>query len=253
MSAAGGNVALATKYLDGSIQGLNIAVASNTTLTVSAGSAIDSTNQSNMILPLAITINAAVNGLNGLDSGVFQASKTYGIYEIGSSMGAEPTGGIMSLSMTAPLLPVGKKYDVFKLIGLAFSDGSTHFLNVRQVGNSNLRQYYFDSNIAVLAAGTATSLTAIDLSAAVPVIDALPVYIEVEYTPATANDKVSFAPGGSTATLLPHINGSVAAKINSGQLKVLSKLVSSLPTILYINSAAAGSTNVWVTGFEHFV
>ncbi len=105
----------------------------------------------------------------------------------------------------------------------------------------------------MLAAGTATTLTNISLAAAVPPIAGLPVRIDAEVTPATAGDKVSFAPAGSTATLLAHLTGSVAAIKNSGQFLIPSGLVTSAATIQYINSAASGSTNVWVNGFNYSV
>jgi hypothetical protein len=133
------------------------------------------------------------------------------------------------------------------------TDGSVHFLKCYISGNNNYRYHFWDANIAVLTSGTATSLTAISLASAIPPVDLTPVQIEADFTPATANDTVSFAPFGSTATLLPHLAGSVAAKINSGQFKIISKLDTATPKILYINSAASGDADVWVSGFEYFI
>ena len=107
--------------------------------------------------------------------------------------------------------------------------------------------------MSVLSGGTSTSLAAIDLQTAVPLIAGTPVYITGEYTPATANDNVKFATYGSTATVLPVLYGSVAAKINSAQFKIVSALHSGNPAILYINSASSGATTVLVNGFDFYL
>lgn len=233
------------------VNNLQMAWGSNTTLTVAVGQCRDSTNVFDMVLGSSVTINTAVVGANGIDTGTIGASKTYFVHLISDSRQVKSTAAMVSLSSTAPTLPSG--YDTFRVIGIWLTDGSSHFIKGYVAGNGSLRQHYHDANISVLASGTATALTAIDLSAAVPAVDNTPVYIQADYTPATAGDSVSFATTGSTATLLPHVTGSVAAKANSGQIKVLSKLASSLPKIQYINSAASGSTNTWVCGFEYFI
>lgn len=224
---------------------------SNSTLTVASGQARDSSNVFDITLASGVTINAAVVGANGIDTGSLAASSTYYVHLIYDNTLVKPVAALLSLSSTAPTLPAG--YGFFRVIGIWLTDGSSHLIKGYQAGNGNVRQHYYDANISVVSAGTATSLTAVDLSAAVPALDNTPVYIQADYTPATAGDSVSFATSGSSATILPHITGSVAAKANTGQLKILSKLASSLPKIQYINSAASGSTNAWVCGFEYFI
>lgn len=232
---------------------LQVAWGSNTTLTMAAGQKRNSTNVADMILSSGVTCNAAVNGANGLDTGTFAASTWYYLHFIFNSTAPATTGAsLLSLSATAPTLPSG--YDTFALQAVWLTDGSTHFIKGYVAGNGSTRQHYWDANIATaITAGTATTLTAVDLSVGVPPIENTPVYLQVDYTPATANDTVSIATAGSTATVLPHVTGSVAAKVNTGQLKVISKLASSVAKVQYINSAAAGSTAIWVSGFEYFV
>ncbi len=231
-----------------SLQVSNNAVAPNTKLDLAAGQCRDSANVIDIVLSSGVTINAAVNGINGLDTGTFAASSWYYVHVIADSSNKKPVGGLLSLSKTAPTLPFG--YDSFRLLDAARADGSVHFLPFYNVGNGSSRKKYWDASIQVLNDGTASTLTAIDLSTAVPPIENTPVIINVEFTPATADDKVSFAPAGSTATVLPNISGVVAAKKQTGQLQVLSKLASSVAKILYINSAASGNTDVFVYGFE---
>lgn len=237
------------KLGDGYVNGMQVAWASTTTLTIAAGSCLDSTKQSNLNFSSAVTVNAAVVGANGIESGALANSTWYYIHAIWNSLDPENyQAGLISVSATAPDLPAG--YDSFRLLDYQQTDGSALFLKNYNMGNSNLRKKFWDSSIAVLTSGTATSLTAISLASAIPPVNLLPVMLNVDFTPATANDTVSFAPFGSTATVLPHIAGSVAAKINSGQVMVMSKLDSTTPKILYINSAASGDADVWVAGFE---
>ena len=233
------------------INNMEVSRASATTLSVAAGQCRDSNNAIDLILSAAVTIDGAVNGYNGLDVGSFALNKWYYVHIIGDSTKTNPTGALISLSKTAPTLPFG--YDSFRHIFQWRTNGSTEFIIGNSAGNGNYRQHYWDTNIAVLSNGTATSLTAIDLDGAVPPIENTPVILAVAFTPATANDKVSFAPAGSTATVLQSLSGVVAAKIQTGQLKVLSKIASSTARILYINSAASGDSDVWVSGYDCYI
>lgn len=225
--------------------------ASTTTYSLAAGACLDSLGVNDIVLSTGVTINGAVLGANGLDIGALANSTWYYVYAIGSSFNSSLSAGLISVSASSPTLPSG--YDIFRLVGITLTDGSAHFLKSYCSGNGKYRYHMWDANISVLSGGTSASLAAIDVSTAVPPINLTPVQIEVNFTPATANDTASFAPFGSTATLLPNIAGSVAAKVNSGQLKIISKLDTATPKILYINSAASGSTSVWVSGFEYFI
>lgn len=224
---------------------------SNTTLTVSSGQIRDNTNAYDIIFSETMTLNAATTGANGLDTGALANSTWYYLFASADTTKNETPALLLSTSRTAPYLP--GNYDVFTLIGMARTDGSANFLKFYTAGSGMEREYFWDASIAVLTSGTATSLTAISLTGAVPPIDKTPVKIDVDFTPATANDTVSFAPFGSTATLLPHVTGSVAAKITSGELSVLSKVDSGAAKILYINSAASGDADVWVSGFKFYI
>lgn len=239
------------------INNLQIAYATATTLTMAAGQAKDSSNTFDMFLNTGVTINAAVNGLNGLDTGVLGNNKTYYIYLIADAAGYNVTGALMSLSATAPQLPNGANssgYSLIRLVGTWLTDGSANLLKGYYTGNGNLRSFYYDAPVSVLAGGTAQTLTAIDLVNAVPAIDNTPVVIDGSYTPATAADYVGFAPFGSTAdkAVLPAISGSVAAVAQKAQLKVISKL-NTTAKILYINSAASGSTTVLVYSYDLYI
>jgi hypothetical protein len=232
------------------INNMQVTVASNTTLGVAAGQCRDSNNVIDIVLDEAVVINAAVNGINGLDTGTFAASTWYYVHVIADSSANKPVGCILSLSRTAPTLPFG--YDSFRWIGVERADGSVHFLARYVAGNSNYRNHVWDANISALSSGAASTLTAISLTASVPPIDNLPVTLQVGFTPAIAGQYVGFAPFGSTATALAQISSVVVALTQRGQLRIMSKL-DTVTKILYINSAGSCTTDVSVDGFEYFL
>ena len=71
--------------LDYYINGLGISNDATTPLTVldvAPGSCLDSTGTYQLNSNSSITINAAVNGLNGLDTGTFAQAKVYAVYVV---------------------------------------------------------------------------------------------------------------------------------------------------------------------------
>jgi hypothetical protein len=227
---------------------------STTTVGIGAGQALDSLGNNNLVLSSSVIINSAAVGANGIDTGTFAASSTYAIYVIGSSLllSNAPTAGLISLSATAPTLP--PNYDIFILVGWAFSDASVHFINFYQTGNRGVRTFYYDAGIEVITAGTQTgSFLAVSLADVVPAIDNTPVYLSASFTPATAGDYVTFRPTGSSATQANILSGVVAAKAQVASICCLSKLASSVPKIDYQNSAASGATTAYVLGFDFYV
>lgn len=246
----------------GYVSGLGITWLSNTTMRVEIGSCSDSTNTNDIALTTQYTLNAAVNGLNGLDTGTFAASKVYAVFVIGDQAGNNAPGVLMSLSATAPLMPKGtfsSNYNMFRRIGWVISDGSTHFYPLAQAGAGNYRQYSYDTGPAVLTGGTqATTFAAITLTAVVPPVGNYPVFTaQISFTPATAADYVCFRTTGSTATAsataLESISGVVAAKAQTGQLRMFAGINAGVVSIDYVNSAASGATTVAITGFEDYL
>lgn len=240
------------------INNLQLAWGSATTLTVAAGQAKDSTNTFDMFLNTGVTINAAVNGLNGLDTGALGNNKTYYGYLIADAAGYNVTGALMSLSATAPQLPAGafpSGYSLIRMLGTWLTDGSANLLKGYYAGNGNFRTFFYDAAVSVLSGGTATSLTAVDLTNAVPLIDNTPIVLNASYTPNAAGDYVAFAPGGSSAanTALPPLSGVVASQPQKGQIRVLSKIASSKPEVLYINSASSGSASASVYSYDLYL
>lgn len=221
----------------------NNATTPNTKLDVAFGKVRDSQNIADIAIEDASTLDFSVRGAGGLDTGSIGASKWYYIYAIASSENLEQPALMASLSATTPLLPAG--YDVFGLIAVWPTDASSHLILGYMAGTGKSRQFFYSDMVKVLNDGTSASLAPIDLSSAVPAIQNTPVWLAIEFTAATANDTISIFPGDSSATVGP--------KLQTGQLRVLSRLASGVAKIKYINSAASCNADIWVSGFEYFV
>lgn len=190
------------------IDGLGISPGATTLLlTVGTGAARDSTNQDDIIVSTALTINGAANGANGLDTGALAANTFYYVYVIGSSLSANPEididkqvstlangsiilngtvvaegqvtqptwtvqnnpqpAGLISLSATDPVLPAG--YDMFRRIGSVLTSAGSVFLPFYQeAGVNGYRRVWYDTPVDILAAAAAAAFTTQSLAAAVP-------------------------------------------------------------------------------------
>jgi len=202
-------------------------------------------------------LNAAINGLNGLDTGTFAASKVYAIHAIADSAGYNPSGFLMSLSATAPVMPSGNYssgYSEFRRIGWAVSDGSTHFRGLIPYGEGNGVIYTFDEGVIALNAGTSATQAAIDLSTMVPAVDGIEISLQAILNPAAASRTAKVCPSTSTiANTRFTLTGQVASVLVTQNLSLPARIVSSLPKIDYIMSNADSSLTLYVNGFVDFV
>lgn len=201
------------------INGLLLAYASTTTMTVTAGLCRNSTNVNDISvgLPLnvaatqtgvepvaagtgTVTINTAVNGVGGLDVGTIAVSTFYAVYAIGDSYGINPGSALISASLTAPTLPSG--YDMFFRIGYIKTDGSALILPFRQDGCGLDRWMWYDAPIATgVTAGSSSSYASVDCSASLPANTPTMVRFYCVFSPTGTNDKLVLVPGTSTSTL----------------------------------------------------
>lgn len=226
----------------------NDATTPNTKLDVAIGTCLDSTATYQLNLAAPVVINAATNGLNGLDTGTFAASKVYSVYLVGDPVSGQAAGAMISLSAT-PLLPFG--YSAFALIGYAVSDASTHFLKgYWTAGDSSRRNFFYDAPQATaITAGAATTYTAIDLSALVPAVDNLPVWIASAFTPGAASRTLKLQPTGATGDAIT-ITGQVTSVVVSSNSYLLAKIATAKPEISYIVSNAGDAAAINVAGYE---
>jgi len=227
------------------ISGLQISWVSNTTLSVAAGICSDSSNNFDINIESALTLNAAVNGVNGLDTGSFAASTMYNIFVIWQQKGFSVPAVIMSASAT-PIMPQG--YDLYRRIGVWSSDSSTHFILMRQYcsNEGSVRNYEYDAPISVLSGGTSSTYAAVSLANVVPAIQPVMVKFSAGCAPTAAGNTAVVRPSGSASTTYRVINGAVAATIQWVEITVPSLLISSVPKVDYV---VTGALTLLVAGF----
>jgi hypothetical protein len=224
------------------VNGLQLSWASNTTFTMAAGAASNSTDINDIELPALVTNTITSVGVNGVDIAAAVASSFYSVYIIGDSTKYQPTASLISLSATAPRLPFG--YDMYRRVGFILTDGSANIRQFWQYGNNSERTMYYDVGISELAAGAATTFTAIDLATSVPPVKCQVIF-DVAFTPDGATEVAEFLPFGSTATAGIVRFGTGVAGAQVGTVMVPSALDAGVPKVLY--KVAAGDTLTLLT------
>jgi hypothetical protein len=234
-----------------SVQNLQLAIASTTTITMAAGQARDSSNVNDIILSTGVTINAANNGINGLDTGSLGNATLYSIYVVGDSSGNSTPGAVISTSATSPLMPVG--YDMYRKIGYARTDGSAHFLAGYWSGSANERTFVYDVPIATaITAGASATYVAVTLATFVPSVQGTLANIEVNWTANAAADTLALQPYGGVGDTVKYIAGVAGATAHTLVREyVTSQLNAGAPTINYKVSAAAVAINV--AGYKYTI
>jgi hypothetical protein len=254
-------------YYINEMQIKNNATTPNTKFDIGAGICRDSTNTYDINLGnfngqnnsgtanSSTTVNAAVNGLNGLDTGSLGASKLYYVYVVADAVNGNATGVMCSLASVAsggPLLPFG--YNIFRLIGYMFTDGSSHFLLGYNSGNGNARRFTYDAYRATsVTAGTSATYAAIDLSALVPPVNQLPVRFEINWTANAAADVFNMQGANATGdqwTVIAPVAGATAHTVAFGD--VLAQLVTGAPKVNY-KVSAVGGVAINVASFNYYV
>lgn len=255
------------------INGFNIfndATTPNTLLDVKAGICRDSTNTYDMNLGnyngqvnpsstanVTTVINAAVNGLNGLDAGTFAASTFYYVYVVSDPVSGNSSGAMISTSVpaTGPLMPFG--YSAFRHVGSWATDSSVHFLLGYVSGNNNARIFTYDAPQATsITAGHATSYTAVDLSALVPLPIAnqnIPVNIAYDLLPGNAAGDVLKLQGAASTGDAVTITGQITTVHVTGNAIVQAQLASSKPEIKYLVTNASDTAVLKVAGYYYYI
>ena len=114
-SSSGGKVQGAFKNLQASATGTN----ANVSVTVDEISVENPSNDYQTLRNVNVAINSAANGANGLDIGALAASTWYSVWAIWNGTAA---AGLLSLSSTAPTMPIG--YTHKARVGWIRTDGT---------------------------------------------------------------------------------------------------------------------------------
>lgn len=259
------------------IYGLQAASVDTTHFTVGAGQARDSTNINDINLLSPVTVNSAVIGLNGIDSGTIAASTLYYIYAIGDSLSNDtslkaaavqpfppiqppitvtastggffqPGGAIISTSPVAPALPVG--FDMFRLIGTVLTDGAAHFLAFTSFTGSTIVSSSFTNGIGILAGGNATAFTAVPVTAQVPVGATSVRVIAALTSDAGGTRTASFRATGSGSTNGTVIMSSPASTVTTTTLTLPVSTIAGVVSFDYEVSNAAAALTLTLVGYS---
>ena len=152
------------KYIDG----LKLSWVNITTVQISAGSARDTNDVTNVVLGGTQNVDITASGINGLDTGSEAGSTWYSVWVVS---GATGTGGLLSTHATAPTLPAG--YNVAKRrVGWVYNHSDDAIQDFQMTGDGRDRTVWWNETgadyIKVLDDGNATSWTVVDCSARVP-------------------------------------------------------------------------------------
>jgi len=154
---SGGTITGSATFPVGFIDGLGLVQNSTTKVDIVAGSCRDSGNTANMALALAATVDLdAATGFGAIDALPAKAADTfYFIWLVSDSAGVNPSGGIASLSATAPTMPAG--YDLKRLQGAILTDAGKLILPFRMTGEGRNRRFDYESQILIVS-DTATTV-----------------------------------------------------------------------------------------------
>ncbi len=227
-SGGGGTSSLPTKFWQG-YQHSNNVTTPNTKIDISAGSARNSTDTTDVV-NTAGTIDLSANGaVNRLDGGTLAANTQYYTFAIAQPGGASP-GFLASLSPTAPGLPA--TYTVFRRIGsFRTASGAATVLPFHHVND----HWYYDTAIrdANMSATLGTSFTNVTMSVpAVQGVEAMfamtffhasliiTVNVMPGFLPSTASAGFAYnisSTGGGTFNLKTQVDSSARIQVKSNQ------------------------------------
>lgn len=144
-------------------ENLKITRPGTATITITADALLlfDSDGNAKRFAAFNKTADIAVAGANGLDTGAEASNTWYHAWAIGKTDGT--AASLLSLSDTGPTMPAGYTYKGY--VGAVRNDGSSQFLDFHQRGNYVAID---GTHLNALNAGTATTYTAVSLSALVP-------------------------------------------------------------------------------------
>lgn len=232
---------------------LSIKVASNTTATLAADYIVVTNGTAFQTLAFNTTINMAVNGAAGLDTGTIAAATWYAVWAI-----AKPDGtasSIASTSATAPTLPSGYTYKA-RVGWLRTASGSAQLMGTWQLGRR--AQYIVGlaqtSALPQPVSGSNGAPTAVSLVNYVPTATAASVIGSIAAPGAGgAGETVYIAPNASYGTQTSSSNPPPVFFVGpnsgtTGSASIPFNMMLEATTIYYTSNTATG--RVIVSGWE---
>ncbi len=251
------------------INGMRLTFVTATTFTVGAGQSRDSTNTMDILMgakmvqssgaggtnslsdSAAVTVSTAVSGAGGLDVGTLTTSTLYYVHAIGDSRGFNAGSALISLSLTAPSLPLG--YDSFRRVGAltTYTDTTTKIRPFFQTGAGLIKTMWYDSltldsthiGIAIPSSATAASQTLATIGVLTTIVPqvALEVMIYGSLVANAAGDSLLLTPKGFTGPATgfrTNASGTVVGEV----MRVPANFNAGSPNIVEIDYATSSAT-----------
>ena len=235
----------------GYVNGLTADWLSNTTLTLNTGSCSDSLNEIDMTVATAITINGAINGATGLDTGSLAASTFYYVYVVGDSSSNNLPTAVISTSLTGPLMPYG--YDCWRLVDAKVTDGSSHFRLSYTNGQYSAREFIYDTPLTVGSLTTGTGYAAAPLTGIVAPIGSPDVCFSAVFTPSAGGHIAYLRPTGATGDYAK-LSGVVTSVAQYADIECTAFVATSIPSIDFKTTAATPEAlSLYVKSFTYNV
>ena len=232
------------------VNGLTASWLSTTTLTLNTGACSDSTNNIDMVVPTALTLNCNYTGINGLDTGALVASTFYYVFVIGDSNGFNLPVGLVSTSATAPILPYG--YDSFRMVDIKVTSSGSLFLLSYTNGEYATREFIYDAPLTTGSSSLTTSYVALPLTACVAPIGTPDVHFIATFTPNAAGHIVYVQPTGSTGNEA-ELSGVVAAVAQVADLECTAFIVTGVASVSLKATASTDTCVLLVKSFTYNV
>lgn len=220
----------------------------------------------------AVTVTITATGAGGIDTGTVAASTMYYVHAIGDSRGFNNGSALISLSATAPSLPLG--YDSFRRIGSVSIDGTSHVRAFMMYGSGLLKTVVYDpgtgpstTGVTIPSSGTAASATYVNLGVLTTLIpqSTLELLISCSITANADGDTLYLAAptidNGTTATVgsMANLSCSTAAKTQKAVVRVPCSLpnaaqktaltIGAVQTVLYATTAATTAVAFTLNGY----
>jgi hypothetical protein len=217
-----------TGYLSGCLV-TNNATTPNTKVDIASGIAVNSTSTV-YIKSAGYTVDFSSSGaVNKLDTGTIAASTWYHVFVIAKADGT--TGGLASLSATAPTLPSG--YTVFRRVGSVLTDSSAHILGFKAAytGGGTTEMFWNASVLDINTTTLGTASTAFTLSVPTGII----CEANLQYFLWTVNiimmrslDQPNEAPTGTAAPTATFGSSAAGANYGAGHIRLRTSTASQI-------------------------
>jgi hypothetical protein len=179
----------------GYVHGCRLSPVFPNNISVGPGLARSSDDSFTIVNGSTLTADLLVSGANGLDVGVGAINNWYAVYLIADTSTVNPPATLLSLSFTAPTLPVG--YDKFRRVGCVYNSSAFALFKYLQVWNGTTRRYWYDENLATTNFISSSSVVFL----AVPLIFMPPSSTNaVFHVGISSGSSVLLRPGGSGTT-----------------------------------------------------